>query len=182
MVCKNRRRVLYARDAQILLGQPNVGSQEDGRVRGTHSVDSSEQRVNIYNRTKQQHEKSMITRTTSSRPAAPAGGLLEPPMSGSLTAAVMLSTPLISRWSFGVLVHLVASSCTLCPQLAQWRKQPLSGAQRSSVAAAGGLSDPDSGSPGAEITIWPAVSGYCSSSVRDRWAPSARVGSSRRGR
>ncbi|KRZ97909.1 hypothetical protein T08_7560 [Trichinella sp. T8] len=115
MVCKNRRRVLYARDAQILLGQPNVGSQEDGPVRGTHSVDSSEQRVNIYNRTKQQHEKSMITRTTSSGPAAPAGGSLEPPMSGSLTAAVMLSAPLISRWSFGVLVHLVASSGTLWP-------------------------------------------------------------------
>ncbi|KRX68643.1 hypothetical protein T09_1107 [Trichinella sp. T9] len=129
------------------------------RRRGTHSVDSSEQRVNIYNRTKQQHEKSMITRTTSSRPVAPASGLLEPPMSGSLTAAVMLSAPLISRWSFGVLVHLVASS-----------------------AAAGGLSDPGSGSPGAEITIWPAVRGYCSSSVRDSWAPSARVGSSRRGR
>ncbi|KRY42630.1 hypothetical protein T01_4763 [Trichinella spiralis] len=35
-VCKNRRRVLYACDAQILLGQPNVGSQEeDGRTSST---------------------------------------------------------------------------------------------------------------------------------------------------
>ncbi|KRY22411.1 hypothetical protein T12_9354 [Trichinella patagoniensis] len=136
----------------------------------------------------------------SSRPAAPAGGLLEPPMSGSLTAGelaiygadlnhrrlpikLLCFRPLSSRDG-----HLACSSIWRLlrvlygPQLAQWHKQPLSGAQRSSEAAAGGLSDPGSGSPSAEITIWPAVRGYCSSSVRDRWAPSARVGSSRRGR
>ncbi|XP_003382346.1 conserved hypothetical protein [Trichinella spiralis] len=60
-------------------------------------------------------------------------------------------------------------------QLAQWRKQPLSGAQRSSVnVSARSLSDPAQGPLDAEITICTTVRGYCSSSVRGRWAPVAR--------
>ncbi|KRZ54437.1 hypothetical protein T02_3478 [Trichinella nativa] len=47
--------------------------------------------------------------------------------------------------------------------------------------SAHGVSQTPSGPPYAEMTIWSTVCGYCSSSVRDRKAPSARVGSRRRG-
>ncbi|KRX66209.1 hypothetical protein T09_10608 [Trichinella sp. T9] len=130
-MCKNRGRVLYACDAQMLLCQPNAGSQEGGSVGQIHTTNvgsfystTNNQRNALLRR--QRNGESIyiagpnnITRTLwllndtryiERGPAAPAGGSLGPPMSGSLTAAAMLSAPLISRWSFGVLVHLAASS------------------------------------------------------------------------
>ncbi|KRZ83719.1 hypothetical protein T08_13819 [Trichinella sp. T8] len=100
----------------MLLGQPNAGSKEE-EERTPSSV--AKRRVNIYNRNKQQHEKSMVTQNVSEA---------QPPMSGSLKAGdlaiyvddinhrrlpvklLCLRPPLIWRWSFGVLVHLAASS------------------------------------------------------------------------
>ncbi|KRY45124.1 hypothetical protein T03_13717 [Trichinella britovi] len=126
-MCKNRGRVLYACDAQMLLCQPNAGSQEGGSVGQIHTTNvgsfystTNNQRNALLRR--QRNGESIyitgpnnITRTLwllndKRGPAAPAGGSLGPPMGGSLTAAAMLSAPLISRWSFGVLVHLAASS------------------------------------------------------------------------
>ncbi|KRY32978.1 hypothetical protein T01_14433 [Trichinella spiralis] len=60
----------------------------------------------------------------------------------------MISAPLISRWSFGVLV-LMAASPGRCM----------------------GLSDPNPVPPDAKRPIWLAVRGYCSCSTRNLWAP-----------
>ncbi|KRY23930.1 hypothetical protein T12_8767 [Trichinella patagoniensis] len=123
-MCKNRGRVLYACDAQMLLRQPNAGSQEGGSVGQIHTTNvgpnNSTRTLWLLNDSEFDKLRQLLRMLVSRRafvaryiergPAAPAGGSLGPPMGGSLTAAAMLSAPLISRWSFGVLVHLAASS------------------------------------------------------------------------
>ncbi|KRX34792.1 hypothetical protein T05_2366 [Trichinella murrelli] len=121
-MCKNRGRVLYACDAQVQFARRSFVRQM--RVDCSFYSTTNNQRNALLRR--QRNGESIyiagpnnITRTLwllndtryiERGPAAPAGGSLGPPMGGSLTAAAMLSAPLISRWSFGVLVHLAASS------------------------------------------------------------------------
>ncbi|KRX26118.1 hypothetical protein T07_13429 [Trichinella nelsoni] len=157
MVCKNRSTVLYARDAQIFLGQPNMGSQEDGRDQTTAREIDDYSNDTRYIELGAGGPGGWLARTANER-LAHSGCYAFGPF--DLAMVIWRARP--SGGFFGYFMD---------PQLAQWRKQRLSGAQRSTVAAAGGLSDPG-----------PAVRGYCCSSVRDRWASSARVGSSRRGR
>ncbi|KRZ95728.1 hypothetical protein T08_16691 [Trichinella sp. T8] len=113
-------------------------------IRGTHSVDSSERRVNIYktgrknstrNRWLLKRQRVRITSITSvdNTYAARVGSQIyraRPPMSGSLKATMVTWR---ARPSGGFFKYFVDA------QLTQWRKQPLSSTQRSPINVSAGV-------------------------------------------
>ncbi|KRY40789.1 hypothetical protein T01_3423 [Trichinella spiralis] len=148
-VSKNHGSVLYACDAQynfpdILLGQPNVGSQEDGRVGRMPADRIRNKRTFVLFDIRQSEECTLWTAANRVKlevgvpggwPARTANGQLAHcggACSFDLAMVIWRSRPdgCFSRYFIG-------------PLLALWRKYPLSLVQRSSGGRFRGLSTPN---------------------------------------